>query len=445
MRWQPDPTFYPSPKMAMEAPAEKLAYVAMLNPTAKSGTDAMGVVDVDPESKSYGKMVGRVDMPNAGDELHHFGWNACSSCLCPYSPHPHMERRYLVVPGLRSSRIHILDTKADPRNPKLVKVIEPETVMNRTGYSRPHTVHCGPEGIYMNAMGSPNGEGPGGVFVLDGETFDVRGRWEMDRGPQYLAYDFAWHLGHDSMITSEWGTPNMFEDGLNPELLLGGKYGHQIHVWDLQKRTHKQVLDLGAEQQLVFELRPARNPTKAYGFVGVVISLKDLSSSIWLWYKDGRGAERGVEDPKSDRDSRGAGRPGAAASHAERFRGSPAARYRHQPLARRQVSLRLLLGLRRISPVRRERSVPAEVEQQDCDGRHRAARGASFQSGHASEWRSADGGAEPGRPPRVRDQFPVHRGGRTVLSGRHQGLDDEDGRGSGHGRNARRSAVLSAL
>ena len=90
------------------------------------------------------------------------------------------------------------------------------------------------------------------------------------------------------MITSEWGTPNMFEDGLNPELLLGGKYGHQIHVWDLQKRKHKQVLDLGAEQQLVFELRPARNPTNAYGFVGVVISLKDLSSSIWLWYKDGR-------------------------------------------------------------------------------------------------------------------------------------------------------------
>ncbi|HUI77375.1 MAG TPA: selenium-binding family protein [Bryobacteraceae bacterium] len=289
MRWQPDPTFYPSPEMAMEAPAEKLAYVAMLNPTLKSGPDAMGVIDVDAGSKSYGKMVGRVDMPNVGDELHHFGWNACSSCLCPYSPHPHMERRYLVVPGLRSSRIHILDTKTDPRSPKLVKVIEPETVMNRTGYSRPHTVHCGPEGIYMNAMGSPDGEGPGGVFVLDAETFDVRGRWEMDRGPQYLAYDFAWHLGYDSMLTSEWGTPKMFEEGLKPELLLGGKYGHQIHVWDLQKRMHKQVLDLGAEQQLVFELRPARNPTKPYGFVGVVVSLKDLSSSIWLWYRDGRG------------------------------------------------------------------------------------------------------------------------------------------------------------
>jgi selenium-binding protein 1 len=326
MRWQPDPTFYPSPKMAMEAPAEKLAYVAMLNPSQKGRPDAMGVVDVEPGSKSYGTMVGRVDMPHAGDELHHFGWNACSSCLCPYSPHPHMERRYLVVPGLRSSRIHILDTKPDPKNPKLVKVIEPETVMSRTGYSRPHTVHCGPEGIYMNALGSPDGEGPGGVFVLDGETFDVRGRWEMDRGPQYLAYDFAWHLGHDSMITSEWGTPNMFENGLNPELLLGGKYGHQIHVWDLQKRMHKQVLDLGAEQQLVFELRPARNPTNAYGFVGVVISLKDLSSSIWLWYKDGRGENaewkiRKVIEIPAD------GRSGTAASHAERLWGSCAARH----------------------------------------------------------------------------------------------------------------------
>ena len=26
--WRPDPTFYASPKMAMDAPAEKLAYVA---------------------------------------------------------------------------------------------------------------------------------------------------------------------------------------------------------------------------------------------------------------------------------------------------------------------------------------------------------------------------------------------------------------------------------
>lgn len=285
-QWRPDQSFYPSPKMAMEAAPETIAYVAMLNPR-ENGADAMGVLDVNPASPDYGQLIARVNMPHAGDELHHFGWNACSSCLCPYSPHPHMERRYLVVPGLRSSRVYVLDTKPDPRNPRITRVIEPDTVMRETGYSRPHTSHCGPDGIYINALGSPAGEGPGGIFVVDPETFQIKGRWECDRGPQYLTYDFWWHLGHDTMITSEWGTPNMVENGLNPELLLAGKYGHALHVWDLQKRRHRQVLDLGAEQQMVLELRPAHNPNATYGFAGVVTSLKDLSSSVWMWYHEG--------------------------------------------------------------------------------------------------------------------------------------------------------------
>lgn len=298
--WKPDPTFYPSPAMAMKAEPEKLAYVAMVNPTLKGRPDAMGVVDVDPQSNSYGEVVGQVDMPNAGDELHHFGWNACSSCLCPYSPHPHMERRYLVVPGLRSSRIHIIDTRPDPRQPQIVKVIEPETVLERTSYSRPHTAHCGPDGIYLNALGNGNGEGPGGIFIMDPETFEVQGRWELDRGPQYLAYDFWWHLGCDTMLTSEWGTPNMVEGGVIPEKLLAGEYGHALHVWDLRKRRHRQVLDLGPEQQMVLELRPAHDPRRTYGFVGVVTSIKDLSASVWMWYRENNGKwkiEKVIEIP----------------------------------------------------------------------------------------------------------------------------------------------------
>jgi selenium-binding protein 1 len=284
---KPDPTFYPSPKMAMQSPPEKLAYVALINPQKGGAPDAIGVVDLDPASKSYGKQVGETSMPNVGDELHHFGWNACSSCLCPYAPHPHMERRYLIVPGINSSRIHILDTKPDPRAPSIVKVIEPDELANRTGYASPHTVHCGPDGVYLSALGAPGGDGPGGTFVLDPETFDIRGRWELDRGPQKLAYDVWWHLGYDTMVTSTWGTPNMVKDGVNPDLLLGGKYGSKLHVWDLRRRRHIQEIDLGAEQQMVLELRPAHDPTKAYGFVGVVVSLKDLSSSIWVWYREG--------------------------------------------------------------------------------------------------------------------------------------------------------------
>jgi len=277
---KPDPSFYPTPESAIAGPPEDLAYVVTLDTTG-SNPDALNVIDV-----GSGERVGRLDMPNVGDELHHFGWNACSSALCPWAAHPHVERRYFLVPGLRSSRIHVVDVKDDPRAPKLAKVIEPDELAAKTSYSRPHTFHCGPDGLYASALGAPDGDGPGGVFLLDHDDFSLKGQWEADRGPQELAYDIWWNIGFDRVVTSEWGTPNMVESGVNPELLLGGKYGHQLHVWDMRKRTHQQAIDLGPEQQMVLELRPAHDPNQPWGFVGVVVSTADLSASVWLWHPE---------------------------------------------------------------------------------------------------------------------------------------------------------------
>ncbi len=282
---RPDPSFYPSPRMAMQAPPERLGYVATLNVGRNDRPDALCTVDLDPASPTYSKVVHQLDLPYAGDELHHFGWNACSSALCPYAPHPHLERRYLVVPGLRSSRIYIIDTKEEPAAPTIYKVIEPEEVMEGSGYSRPHTIHCGPDAIYVSALGSADGEGPGGIFLLDHFNFNVLGPWEIDRGAQRLSYDFWWHLSHDVMVTSEWGTPRQFEDGLILDELINSQYGKNLHFWDLRRRTNIQTVPLGDEYQLVFELRPAHEPTKTYGFAGVVLSTADLSSSVWLWHR----------------------------------------------------------------------------------------------------------------------------------------------------------------
>jgi len=291
--FRPDPTFYPSPRLAAQAPRERLAYVTAFDAGAALGRpgehlpDGLATVDLDPRSPEYGRIVSVAELPTRGDELHHSGWNACSAALCPYAPHPHVERRYLLLPALRSSRIFVYDTKADPRKPRLHRVIEAEEIASRAGYSRPHTLHCGPDAIYVSALGSPSGDGPGGIFLLDCESFDVLGRWELDRGPQHLHYDFWWHLGHDTLVSSEWGTPNMIESGVNPELLLGKRYGHRLHVWDLRRRKHLETLDLGDEHQMALELRPAHDPTKPYGFVNAVVSVKDLSASIWLWHRDG--------------------------------------------------------------------------------------------------------------------------------------------------------------
>jgi selenium-binding protein 1 len=285
-RFFPDPTFYASPRAAMKAPTETLAYVALNDPTNER-PDSIAVIDCDSTSDTFGQLTTRLDLPFKGDELHHFGWNACSAALCPYAPHPHVRRRYLIVPGLRSSRIYILDTEPDPAEPQIVKVIEPDELMAKTGYSRPHTVHCGPDGIYMSALGNETGDAPGGIFVLDHDTFEPLGQWEIERGPQRLAYDFWWHLGWDTMITSEWGTPQMVESGLQPERLFAKEYGRNVHLWDLKRRRHLKALPVGDNDQMVLELRPAHDPTKAYGFVGVVTSLENLASSIWMWHREG--------------------------------------------------------------------------------------------------------------------------------------------------------------
>ena len=109
MTVRPDPTFHATAKLAMEAPPERYAYTLMLSPDF-SQPDGLAVVDVIP-IENYGKIVHTVMMPNKGDEFHHFGWNACSSALSPRG-HAFLERRYLVIPGIRSSRIYVIDTKA---------------------------------------------------------------------------------------------------------------------------------------------------------------------------------------------------------------------------------------------------------------------------------------------------------------------------------------------
>ena len=289
MTMRPDPTFHASPKLAMQAPPEDFAYTLLLSPDF-SKPDALAVIDVKPDSPTYSQIVHTVVMPYKGDEFHHFGWNACSSALSPLTGHAFLERRYLIIPGIRSSRIYVIDTKPHPTQAKIHKIIEPEELFRKTGYSRPHTVHCGPEGIYISTLGGAgkNGtDGPPGVFIMDCETFDIIGRWEIDRGPQKLHYDFWWNLPRDYMVSSEWGLPPQFENGIVPEDLLSNKYGHSIHFWDLRARRNVQTIDLGANHQMALEVRPAHDPVREYGFLGVVVDTTNLEGSIWTWWREG--------------------------------------------------------------------------------------------------------------------------------------------------------------
>ena len=64
--WRPDPTFYPSARMAMAAPPEELAYVVRVNPNDDDRPDGIVVIDTSPTSTTYGSVVGEVEMGYAG-------------------------------------------------------------------------------------------------------------------------------------------------------------------------------------------------------------------------------------------------------------------------------------------------------------------------------------------------------------------------------------------
>ena len=270
---------YASPQDAIAAPREELAYVPAIYVGTENAQhpDYLATVDVDPRSPTYGSVVHRLAMPNVGDELHHFGWNACSSCHGQAGRH----RRYIVLPGIGSGRIHIVDT-VDPRAPTITQVIEADEIAEKTNLSAPHTVHCLADGTVMISMlGDAQGEGPGGFLLLD-DAFNVKGRWERDNEGMQFNYDFWYQPRHNIMVSSEWGAPRTVAGGFQVEDVAAGKYGQRLHFWNWKERRIEQSIDLGDQGRIPLEVRFHHDPESSHGFVGAA-----LGSAIWHWSHNG--------------------------------------------------------------------------------------------------------------------------------------------------------------
>ncbi len=278
---------YASPEEAMAAEREKLLYtVCLYTGTGVEAPDYLATIDADPDSPTYSQVIARTEMPNIGDELHHTGWNACSSCHDDSSK----ERKFMIVPGVRSSRIHIIDTATDPANPTLHKVIEGDEIKAKTNLSAPHTVHCLGSDIIISMLGDANGEGPGGFLHLN-EDFEIVGRWENDITGMSFNYDFWYQPRHNMMVSSEWGAPNTFMPGFDLDDVGAGKYGHSIHFWDFEGKKIVRTVDLGEEGMIPLEVRFHHDPASTHGFVGAT-----LSSNIHHWYKNGSGSPEDGSD-----------------------------------------------------------------------------------------------------------------------------------------------------
>ena len=266
-------SFYGSPREAMVAPPEEFLYVACLHEgTGVDAPDFLAVVDAE-----RGEVISELPMPTVGDELHHFRWNRCSSAC--HGP----DRSHLIMPGFRSSRINVVNVADDPRKPRIEKVIEPAELVAKTGYTRPHTVHCMPgDNIVISTLGDADGNRSGGFAVLDAHTFELKGRWENGGEKPEFGYDFWYQPRKNTLISSEFGEPSAFEKGFDLDDVMAGRYGHQIHFWNLADRQLEQTVELGENGLIPLEVRWLHDPDAEEGFVGAA-----LSSTMWRFSRNG--------------------------------------------------------------------------------------------------------------------------------------------------------------
>ncbi|KAK3786359.1 hypothetical protein RRG08_022980 [Elysia crispata] len=231
---------YPSPLEAMrDGPVEKIVYLPCIHPPQSRRSkpdylatvdvdpasptysktlfqfrpDYSATVDVDPASPTYSKVIHRLLMPYNEDELHHSGWNACSSCHDDAS----RARNRLILPALNSDRIYVIDVGTDQREPKFHKIVEPSEVHSKTGLGAPHTTHClGSGEVMISMIGDADGNATkSGFMLLDGNDFSIQGNWEKSHIP--MGYDYWYQPRHDVMISTEWGAPRAWRCGFDPK------------------------------------------------------------------------------------------------------------------------------------------------------------------------------------------------------------------------------------
>jgi selenium-binding protein 1 len=265
-------SLYTSPLEARRAPAEEFLYVACLHQgTGVDKPDFLAVVDAE-----QGRIVHELPMPTVGDELHHFGWNRCSSAC--HGP----DRSHLILPGFRSSRVHVVNVADDPRRPVIETVIEPTDLIRETGLTRPHTVHCMPgDNIVISMLGDAEGNGACGFAVLDARTFEIKGRWDKGSNGARLNYDFWYQPRKNVLASTEFGEPKSYEPGFDPGDVAAGHYGSRLHFWNLEERTIEQTVELGETGLVPLEIRWLHDPDADEGYVGAA-----LSSTLWHFRRE---------------------------------------------------------------------------------------------------------------------------------------------------------------
>ncbi|GAB6027561.1 Methanethiol oxidase, variant 2 [Chamberlinius hualienensis] len=269
----------------MKAPREELCYLPCIRafPADKNRPDYLATVDLNPRSPTYCQVLHRLYMPYVGDELHHMGWNACSSCYGD----PRRKRDRLVLPCLFTDRVYVIDIGSNPREPMISRIVEPDE-LHQLDVGAPHTVHCIPSGgVLISIMGDKEGRGKGALLELDAD-FQVQGLWSEKSAN--MGYDFWYQPRQNVLVSSEWGWPEAFRQGFTLEDVVQGKYGQRLHVWKWKEKEWIQTIDMGTDGMVPLEVRFLHDPDSCEGFVccalsSTIVRIFKKADNSWAYEK----------------------------------------------------------------------------------------------------------------------------------------------------------------
>jgi len=237
------------------------------------GSDKLVTVDVDPKSKSFGKVIHELSVGGRG-EAHHTGFTD--------------DRKFLWAGRLDDNKIFVFDIGTDPAKPKLVQTIGDFAA--KTGYVGPHTFYALPGRMMIQALS--NAKDHGGVSGL--AVYNNKGefveKYDMPRnvanigGGDGYGYDIGINPQKNMLLTSSFtGWTNYMMDlgkmVADPEAMK--RFGSTMVHWDLKSMQPKKVFNVPGAP---LEIRWSLNPNDNWAMTATA-----LTSKLWLIKQDAKG------------------------------------------------------------------------------------------------------------------------------------------------------------
>lgn len=238
------------------------------------GSDKLVTIDVNPKSKSYGKVINSLSV-GGRNEAHHMGLSD--------------DRRHLWAGGLDSSHIFIFDVATNPAKPKLTKVIK-DFVEKSGGIVGPHTFYATPGRMMIAALSNNKDHGGVSANVIynnKGEyvktvhipTSEIGGA----KGDGYN-YDIAINPKRNAMLTTSFTGWNNYMMDLgkmvkDPEAMK--HFGNTSVMWDYKTMKPIKIFNTPGAP-----LEARWNWGKGDDFA---VTTTALTSKVWVYKQDKKG------------------------------------------------------------------------------------------------------------------------------------------------------------